>query len=126
MWILKILFEQFVQTGLYLRGWSQKTPAIYHRAFTGFQRSGASMVAATTFAAWVTGERKRGLSASCCNIYIRAMNAFASWLQEEGHVADRIRLKQLKTHRKPVKCRRQSRFELLKVPPKRLTYGNCS
>jgi hypothetical protein len=36
---LATLFEQFVQAGIYLRGWSQKTPIIYRRAFASFQKA---------------------------------------------------------------------------------------
>ena len=33
------LFDKFIKTGLYLRGWSPKTSLIYKRAFTSYQQS---------------------------------------------------------------------------------------
>jgi len=56
------LFEQFVQAGLYLRGWSQKTPAIYQRAFSSFRSSGATTLGQKELQAWVVKQRQRGLS----------------------------------------------------------------
>ena len=40
--------------------------------------------------------RDRGLSPAGCNIYIGAMNAFCSWLHENGHLGERVRIKQIK------------------------------
>lgn len=79
-------FEQFIQTGLYLRGWSIKTPNIYRRAFARFSTEPSNVCDFRT-----AGEPKpsrlessarslghfhapEGMSPAGCNIYIRAMN----------------------------------------------------
>jgi integrase/recombinase XerD len=105
------LFEQYIRAGLYLKGWSEKTPVIYWRAFTSFQRSlrylgdcnpeGLSLTKAQ-LEAWVISRREAGMSPCGINIYIRAMNAFSAWLKEEGHATEQIVLKQLKAPQKAV------------------------
>src|SRR5688500_17046459 len=88
---LEKLFDSYLRAGIYLRGWSPKTAVVYRRAFTSFQQSlriaGSEELGSATKAqleAWVVGMRQRGMSPAGCNIYIRAMNAFGSWLKEEG------------------------------------------
>jgi site-specific recombinase XerC len=109
---LQKAFEQFIQAGLYLRGRSPKTPIIYRRelaSFTSFQTSlrehlpdaavgGGPTTDSLTKAhleAGVVSMRQNGMSPAGCNIYIRAMNAFCSWLLEQELLKSPIRLKQL-------------------------------
>jgi integrase/recombinase XerD len=40
--------------------------------------------------------RQKGISAQGCNMYIRTMNSFLTWLAEEGHAPERLKLKLLK------------------------------
>jgi site-specific recombinase XerD len=100
---LEKLFGDFIQSGLYLKGWSVKTPIIYRQALTSFQRSlpektyqktsAASPLTKAQLEAWIVNRRQAGMSASCCNIYMRAMNSFCSWLKENDHVKEHIVLK---------------------------------
>jgi integrase/recombinase XerD len=99
------LFEQFVQAGLYLRGWSPKTVVIYRRAFVSFTRSqdnaaGSTELTKVSFELWIVRMRQRGLSPAGCNIYIRAMNAFSSWLQEQNYIAEAVVLRQIRVPQK--------------------------
>jgi integrase/recombinase XerD len=135
---LQKLFDQFIQSGLYLRNWSQKTPPIYRRAFASFQQSQRHSLASgeterldralgpltkAQLEAWVVASRKVGMSPACCNIYIRAMNAFCSWLHEQGHLTTAIKLGQLKAHTKPVQVFSEAEIKLLlAAKPKRLLY----
>jgi integrase/recombinase XerD len=101
---LQNLFDQYLKSGLYLRGWSPKTAVIYQRAFTSFQRSSpeqASALTKATLEAWIIRRREAGMSPSGINMYIRAMNSFSAWMKEEGH-AEQIILKQLKAPQKVV------------------------
>jgi len=41
--------------------------------------------------------RQNGVEAGGCNMYLRTMNSFMSWLHAEGHVPTRIRMKLLPT-----------------------------
>lgn len=133
-------FESFVQSGLYLRGWSTKTPVIYRRAFASFQQSlrcarcegvppsatgvpGAVVITKAQLEIWIVWMRQRGLSPAGVNMYIRAMNAFCSWLKEQGDVSEHIVLKQLKYHLKPVTVFSPTEIKtLLANKPKRFTY----
>ncbi len=113
------LFEEYLKHGMYLRGWSEKTKIIYKRAFTSYQKSlcscpqdGArgdaeapvnSLLSKTHLEAWVISRREAGMSPSGINIYIRAMNAFSSWLKEEGHIqGEPIVCKQLRAPQKAI------------------------
>jgi site-specific recombinase XerD len=127
------LFEQFIQSGLYLRGWSVKTPIVYRRAFTSFQQSlesasdvsetDATFLSKAQLEAWVVLRRQAGMSAAGINIYIRAMNSFCSWLKENGHVKEQIKLKQLKSPSKPITIFSRHELDLLlSNKPKRQTY----
>lgn len=100
-------FEAFLKSGLYLRGWSTRTPVIYRRAFTSFQQSlqlargvgieptqpdlessspdlGTRPLTKAHLEAWVVWMRERGRTPAGCNVYVRAMNAFCSYLVEQG------------------------------------------
>lgn len=126
---LNNLFELYLKSGLYLRGWSEKTAVIYKRAFTSFQKSlrqstrvnasgeavpegnqqpgvepgftSGPPVTKAHLEAWIISRREAGMSPSGINIYIRAMNAFMAWLVEEKHIEAIAPLKQLKA---PVKA----------------------
>src|SRR5579863_5454744 len=123
-------FEAFIQTGLYLRNWSPRTPPIYRRAFCSFRDAqtsiGPSLDGTLTKAqleSWIVGIRARGLSPAGVNIFIRAMNAFCSWLHEQGDLRMAIAVRQLKNQQKPVTPFSESEIDrLLKSKPKRLTY----
>jgi integrase/recombinase XerD len=121
-------FAEFLQAGLYLRGWSHKTPVIYRRAFASFQQSLGSEpvqgpIAKAQLEAWIVSRRQAGMSPAGVNIYIRAMNAFCSWLKENGYVAEHIVLRQLKNQPKPVTVFSEAEIRaLLTHKPKRLSY----
>ena len=117
-------FEEFIQAGLYLRGWSEKTPPIYRRAFSSFQQfTGQTAPSKPHLEAWVVGMRQRGPSPAGCNIYIRAMNAYCSWLREQGVLKDQLKLKQIKNHPKPITPFSEKEIRLLMANrPKRLSY----
>jgi len=125
-------FEEFLQAGVYLRGWSRKTPPIYRRAFTSFQQSlqpGTSPIGPeppidkAQLEAWIVAMRQRGLSPAGCNMFMRAMNAFCSWLLEQGDLKAPIKLRQMKNHPKPVQVISEAEIRLLlSAKPKRLLH----
>jgi integrase/recombinase XerD len=108
------LFESYIKSGLYLRGWSPKTATIYRRAFDSFQRT-LPEVAFTkpNLESWIMARRAAGMSAAGINIYIRAMNSFSAWLKEEGHCPEQVVLKQLKAPQKPVTVFSESDIKLI-------------
>lgn len=130
------LFEQFVQSGLYLRAWSPKTAILYRQAFQNFQRFQQSLretpeppnesgkvISKAQLEAWVVWMRQSGKTPAGCNIYICVFNAFSSWLKEQGHVREHLRLAKLKNHPKPVQVLSEAEIRLLlSRKPKRLLY----
>lgn len=117
-------FERFIQTGLFLRGWSAKTPLIYRRAFASFQSlTGETTPSKSSLERWIIAMRKHGHTPAGVNIYIRAMNAFCSWAREEDLLPALLKLKQLKHNPKPVTPLSSVEIKVLMAhKPKRKTY----
>lgn len=107
----EILFEDFLLHGKFLKNWSPKTERSYRQAFASFQQSLRSAVSngqstpgptKAQLETWVIWMRQKGMSPGGCNVYIRGMNSFCSWLKAEGHIEKEIKLKQLATSPQPV------------------------
>jgi site-specific recombinase XerD len=107
-------FQQFVQSGLYLRNWSPRTAKTYGQALASYQRfqqslgpalcdEGAPLLSKARLEAWIVWLRQQGLTPGGTNVYIRTFNSFLSWLHEEGHIDRHIRLRLLPDPKKPVK-----------------------
>jgi integrase/recombinase XerD len=47
--------------------------------------------------------RKSGLSNGGCNVYIRSMNSFLTWLHQNGHIREPLKLTQLKVEKRILK-----------------------
>lgn len=85
-------FEQYLKHGLYLRGWSPKTVAVYRRAFGSLPSHNPTK---QELESWVVSLREQGREPTCINIYIRAMNAFFHWASEESLMPLRLNQKQV-------------------------------
>jgi site-specific recombinase XerD len=72
------LHEQFLQHGLYLRNWSNTTIRTYRQ---GLACLGIERPTKADLEAWVVGMRQRGLTPGGCNMYIRTVNSYLSWLR---------------------------------------------
>lgn len=100
------LVNQFITQGVYLRGWSPKTVETYRLSLAAFSRAldGATEPASMSrarlsqFVVWM---RERGLTHGGCNVRIRSVNSYLSWLHEAGHVAERLRIKLLPNAPRP-------------------------
>ena len=92
------LTESFVEQGLYLRNWSPKTVRSYRQAL----RSCPDELSKSSLNSMVISLRQRGLSAGGINVRIRAINSFLTWLHEEGHLSERLRLKTLRAEPKAI------------------------
>jgi site-specific recombinase XerD len=90
--------EQFLQYGLYVRNWSPQTVTTYRLALRDLP---ASITKASLNAA-VVAMRERGLTPGGVNLRARTINSFLSWLHEEGHIAERLKIKLLKNPPKPI------------------------
>jgi integrase/recombinase XerD len=84
--------DDFINQGRYLRAWSPRTVRTYRQ---GLRALAQTPLTKAGLHAWVVGLRERGLTRGGVNMYIRTVNSFLSWLHEEGHVPERLRLKLL-------------------------------
>ena len=118
----KELSESFIKHGIYLRGWSKKTVRTYRQGLSSFQQSQrattgtsceAPAISMAQLEAWVVWMRERGLTAGGCNMYIRTMNSFLSWLAENGFLPQRQRIKLLPNPPKPLRGLSDSEIRLL-------------
>jgi integrase/recombinase XerD len=100
------LFEQFLKEKQFLIGISPKTIRSYQQAFKAYQRvlsssgklrDGEPLDTPTkdTLKDFVIGMREQGLSPGACNVYIRSINSFLTWLHENSYVTEPLRLRQL-------------------------------
>ena len=96
------LFEQFLQERRYLKNSSEKTIRFYKQSWGAFNRyvtSGPQLTKAT-LNEFVLKMRQSGLSPTSCNVYIRGMNSFLSWLKENEHTQEHLKIKHLKEEKR--------------------------
>lgn len=98
--------EDFIRQGLYLRNWSSKTIRTYRQGLAAFHAavpSSDDALTKTELQTFVIAMRNRGLTPGGCNMYIRTVNSFLSWLHEEGALPQSLRIKLLPNPAKPLK-----------------------
>jgi integrase len=94
-----VYHAEFITAGRYLRGWSERTVRTYS---TGLATLANTPLTKAGLAAWVVAQRERGLARGGINMYARTINSYLSWLHEEGHVSERLRIKLLPDPPKPL------------------------
>lgn len=94
--MLTTLFEQFLKEKQYLRGISPLTVKSYKQALDRLLKSGATEVSKASLNQFVVYMRELGLATTTCNISIRSINAFCTWLYENNHIPENLKLKQVK------------------------------
>jgi integrase/recombinase XerD len=110
---LQDLHREFVREKRFLLNVSPNTIDGYHESFTSFKKhhkglllsdlskaSLGQMVCSMRETGFIPG--KKGLSAAGVNVYVRAINSFLTWLYEQGHTPERLRIKPLKTEKKVI------------------------
>jgi hypothetical protein len=77
--------DDFIRHGQYLRNWSPRTIRKY-RTGTGVLRQAVrnSGLTKADLQLFVIAMCERGLTAGGCNMYIRTVNSFLTWLHEDG------------------------------------------
>jgi len=86
-------FDEFIRHGVYLRNWRPTTVRTYRQ---GLASLGVEVPTKADLDAWVIRLRERGLTPGGCNMYIRTVNSYLTWLHEEGHTPTRLRVKLLR------------------------------
>jgi integrase/recombinase XerD len=95
------LASQFLDQGRYIRNWSPKTVRTYRQNLATLRQAiGDSAPTKASLNAFVIWMRERGLTPGGCNVRIRAVNSFLTWLRDEDHTAERLRIKVLRVERK--------------------------
>lgn len=94
-----LLAEPFIRQGLYLRNWSPRTADIYRRAIDTLRDVPLTKAG---LADWLIALRAKGVSTGGVNLRIRSINSFLTWLHEEGHVGQRLKLKVLPKSPTPI------------------------
>jgi integrase/recombinase XerD len=100
--MLTELFEQFLKEKQYLQGISPLTIRSYKQALDRLIKSGATEISKASLNKFVVFMREQGLAITTCNISLRSMNAFCTWLFENGHIPENFKLKQLKEEKKVI------------------------
>jgi site-specific recombinase XerD len=93
------LTAEFIRHGRYLRNWSERTVSTYEQGLTALHRAiGEERCLALdrrALDAFVVNMRERGLTPGGCNMYIRTVNSFLSWLHEQEKTPTHLRVKLL-------------------------------
>ena len=82
---VNILFDQFKKELKYLRNLSERTIKSYQEAFDRWQKHVGEIPTEKNLSRFVIGMREAGLRITSCNIYIRSINSFITWLKENDH-----------------------------------------
>lgn len=117
------LFKTFLQEKQYLSNLSPKTLVSYEQAFNTYQRVLGGQVGYASKADdiptkdalrdFVIAMRESGLSAGACNVYIRSLNSFLTWLHENGHTTEHLKMKQVKAAREPIRIFKPTHIQAL-------------
>lgn len=99
------LFEQFCKEKEYVKNSSRNTLLFYQYSYKAFKRIMGDDVDFTKnhLTRFVLGMREKGIKPETCNVYIRGMNSFLSWLFENELTDEHLKIKQLKTEQKIMK-----------------------
>jgi integrase len=103
-------FDSFISHGLYLRNWSPRTVRTYRQ---GLRRLAIEVPTKADLDAWVIRMRRDGLTPGGCNMYIRTINAYLTWLHEEGAITTRLRVKVLRAPLKQIRLLPDAEIRLL-------------
>jgi site-specific recombinase XerD len=102
---LQILFEQFIKERRFLKNSSEKTIRFYNQSWNRFRKAFLQLpdkLSKAHLSEFVLNMRESGLSAISCNVYIRGINSFLSWLYESEHTEEHFKIKQLKEEKKVI------------------------
>src|SRR5258706_15378039 len=98
------LFEHFIKEKRYLNNLSERTLASYKNdVFKRWMKYVGGMPTKQNINQFVIKMREHNLATSTCNITIRSLNAFLSWLYQNGHLTEPLKLQQLKAEKRIMK-----------------------
>jgi integrase/recombinase XerD len=102
---LESLFQQFVKERRYFKNTSERTIQYYHLCWSRFRKAvpDAQTIDKPTLNEFLLKLRESGIAPVTCNITIRGINSFLSWLFESGYTQEHFKLKQLRIEKKILK-----------------------
>ena len=94
--------EQFITQGIYLRGWTTSTVRTYRQGLAALHTHSPSLPTKASLRSFVVAMRQRGVTPGGLNMYARSINSFLTWLHEEGHITEPLRIRLLPNPPKPL------------------------
>ena len=88
-------FDQYIKEKHFLSNLAFHTIRSYKLAFQWFQKLDGE-INKTALQNFVIGMRESGMNIGGCNVKIRSINSFLSWLYENGHNPENLRIKKLR------------------------------
>jgi integrase/recombinase XerD len=98
---LESLFQQFLKEKRFIQNVSQNTILFYEQSFKTFNLQ--DPVTKSQLKERVTSLREAGKSPACCDAYIRGINSFLTWLFQNEHLEEHLKVKRLKLERRVMK-----------------------
>lgn len=96
------LITQFLDHGRYLRGWSMKTVRTYEQSLKTLHVTDVDGLTKASLHQYILSLQSRGLTPGGINVRLRSLNSFLSWLHEEGHTSERLRVRLLRAPKKVI------------------------
>jgi integrase/recombinase XerD len=99
---MEILYQQFIREKQYLLNVSDRTVEGYKWAWKAFAPAlkGKELVTKADVLKRIAELKSKGLSTVSVNTYLRSVNAFCTWLFNEGHSPTHLRITRLKEEKK--------------------------
>lgn len=112
--MISSLFEDFIKEKRYLNNLSERTLTSYRTdMFRRWIRHVGGMPTQAGINQFVIKMREEGLAISTCNITIRSLNSFLSWLHRNDHIPQNLKVKQLKQERRIMKTFTEAQMKML-------------
>jgi integrase/recombinase XerD len=102
---LNTLYEQFIREKKYLCNVTKKTEDWYRQSWSAFTRSVGTPenLDRSILNEFVIKLRESGIAATSVNVYTCAINSFLTWLYENEHINEKLKIKALKEEQKIIK-----------------------
>lgn len=102
---LDTLFQQFVKERRYFKNTSESTIEFYHLCWSRFRKAlpETQTIDKPALNEFLIRLRESGIAPVTCNITIRGINSFLSWLFENEYTQEHLKLKQMKVEKKILK-----------------------
>lgn len=92
------LFEEFISGKRFIDNVSKHTIAFYRQSFNAFNLE--LPLSQSQLNTRLVSLRADGMSAGCCDAYVRGINSYLSWLHENGHTTERLKAKRPKLEKR--------------------------